>query len=312
MGGQAQVIQEAMPINLLLLAAHVTAERQFFVAFQRTGVRSVRDQMQVHPVIKRFLPVDGGQDIAPAEQYARSVPGRCEAVLPFIPHRKLETVPADIDAGRQAALVGENVGQAGVQVGKGIIAPGFRIILLFPQVGIPKHRIEHRIGPGAANGKIEGSLFGHDRAIDLETAFQQTEGEGAVVVVEIAFPGGDIDHRRGPAAEAGREAALVEIQRLDGVGVEGGKDAAQVADLVERHAVEQIQVVAAVTAVDIEIGKQFRAGSHARQGLQGLDHVRYAQRREGALEGGTVEFREPCLRIVHIPVDMAGNGSSGQ
>ena len=82
-----------------------------------------------------------------------------------------------------------------------------------------------------------------------------------------------IDDRRQPTAVLCGEIALVERYILDGIGVEDREESHQVIHIVERHAVQENQVLVRSSAANIQARATLRPALHAGQELQGFEDI---------------------------------------
>ena len=128
-----------------------------------------------------------------------------------------------------------------VQIGHGISHYSMIGILRITQrIIYCESRNRQHIQPAASQAKIEGCLSFDDRTFHLKSAFDQTDGECAAVIVEITVTGSHINDRRHSSAVACRKAALVEIHIIDHIGIEAGKHACKMSDRVQGDAVHKI------------------------------------------------------------------------
>ena len=78
------------------------------------------------------------------------------------------------------------------------------------------------------------------------------------------------------------EAAFVQGDILQGIGVEDGEETHHVVDIVDRHTVEEQQVLVGTAATHIHACRGFRAVLHTWQQLDGFQHVGFAKQSRDA------------------------------
>ena len=159
---------------------------------------------------------------------------------------------------------------------------------------------EHRyaldyVSPRPADAEVDGGFAGNQRAFDLEMSVHKAYRGVAVPLLEVAVAHAHVHHGRQPAAEAGGEAAFVEVRVADNVRVKGREHADKVADLVHRHLIQEEKIVRAVASAYIETGRELRAVRDAGQHLKSLDKVRGAEDGEVAAYLRAVDFLDAGL-----------------
>ena len=170
----------------------------------------------------------------------------------------LEEVVARIETERGATPVGEDVRHLRIDVVEGIT----HVELVSPRTVVGgKERSGKCVEPCAPHCHVERGPALPQRTFQLKPSVEQSQTEGAVQLLQVAVVGTYVDHRRQTSAIACRETALVEVDVLHDVGVEGREQTAQVVHLVERRPVEQEEVLVVASPVDIQPRNQFRAGS---------------------------------------------------
>ena len=63
-----------------------------------------------------------------------------------------------------------------------------------------------------------------------------------------------IDYRRGSSSELGRESSLVEVDPLYHICIENRKESQEVSGLIERDIVQEVKIIVACAAPDIDSG----------------------------------------------------------
>ena len=159
---------------------------------------------------------------------------------------------------------------------------------------------------GAAQRKVEGGLALDDRAFHVDLGREQAHREAPVELLVVAVLEAHVHHAGEAAAEPCRETALVERHVFDGIRIEDGEKAHHVVHVVERHAVEQQQVLVRTAAADIEAGRTFRTGLHAGQQLQGLEDVHLAADGRNALDLGHRHLDGAHLRTPDADFGVGG------
>ena len=166
---------------------------------------------------------------------------------------------------------------------------------------------EEQLGIGAARREAEGGALLDDRPLEIELGRDETHRKVAVQLTVIAVVLRNVKHRREAAAEAGGEGTLVEGYVLDGIGVEGGEESAHVADIVERHTVEEKQVLVGAAATDIHATVALRTALHTGHELERLDEVSLTEH-----DGHRLDFLHrndggAHLRRAGVPYPLGGN-----
>ena len=78
---------------------------------------------------------------------------------------------------------------------------------------------------------------------------------------------------------------------------------------IERHSVEEEQIVMTGTAVDMQSGYEFRAGRDSRKGLQRLYHIGRTQYCESLVESLPVHPFQTCQRGTDLLLMPVGDDS---
>ena len=89
----------------------------------------------------------------------------------------------------------------------------------------------------------------------MKVAAEQTHTKGTRVPIHISVVGPHIDDTGRSSSVARRKEALVKGNLLDRFGHEDRKKPEHVIDIIERHAVQQHQVVRGSASTDIQAGK---------------------------------------------------------
>ena len=158
---------------------------------------------------------------------------------------------------------------------------------------------------GLAASDNETGVFQSARAFHGKSQIRQTCAQGAFQLCGVAFLGGKVDDGGQLAAITRGEAALVDIHRVDHLGVEHRHKTAKVVDIDKWHIVEHIEVLARIAAAHNHQAGGFGGCLDAGQLLCCLDNVgataqggdlvdtlcRESQSVEGlALDAGSIDF----------------------
>ena len=223
------------------------------------------------------VPAKAAHDVAPAVAEA-GILGVVVAVDEL--EAGVDNIVAHVVRSVEAAAVAEAVGDLGVEIIEirtGIDTGGAAFGQAFHAGGHGEDGLDEDVAVGAAGGDGEGGLFFDDGAFEVGFGGDEADADAAVELFVVAVVGGDVEDGGESAAETGREAAFVELDVLDGVGVEGGEEAAEVVDVVHRHAVEEEEVLVGATATDVHAGHALAAVLDTGQELDGFDHVGLAK-----------------------------------
>ena len=100
----------------------------------------------------------------------------------------------------------------------------------------------------------------------------------------------------------GGEAAFIQGDVLDGIGVEGREEAKHVVHVVYGHAVEQHQVLVGTAATHVESCRALRAALHTGEQLQYLQHIGLAKHCRHGLDLCHGDVHGTHLRASHAQV----------
>ena len=258
------------------------------------------------------VPAQGAYDVAPGVLHAHAhvlVEGGDGVYLAV--HLVLAPVDAAVEARALAELVRElgvevvevvarvELGVGGLGGGGGLLAAGV--------VDGHDGGYDEEFGIGAARRDAEGGLLFDDGPLDVELGGDEAYGEVAVQLLVVAVVLRDVEHRAQAAAEAGGEGAFVEGDVLHGVGVEGREEAAEVADVVEGHAVEEEEVLVGAAAAHVHAAVALAAALHAGHQLQGLDDVGLAEHHGYGLDLLHGHLRGAHLRRAGVAHALGGD-----
>ena len=112
----------------------------------------------------------------------------------------------------------------------------------------------------------------------------------------------DVQYGGEPAAEAGRNRALVQLHVVDGVRVEYGEEAEHVGRIVDRRFVEQDEVLVGPAAADAQSGREIAGGFNAWEECERPDRVGLTEDDGHQLDRLDVEARGAHLRDAGIDV----------
>ena len=98
-----------------------------------------------------------------------------------------------------------------------------------------------------------------------------------MVVFLVAVLHVDVDNGGEPATVMRRKTALHEFHRLDGVAVEDGEKAKQMAGIVNRGLIEDDEVLVGTAAAHIDARGAFRGRLHTRQQQKRFEDVFFAE-----------------------------------
>ena len=257
--------------HIRTIGVFVLQGEAYLVAILGVGHRGVHEYLGVDDVV----PTHRTHDVAPAVAQLQMllVVGAVEyALLGF--ETCIEDIVADIERAVQAATVGELVRDLGIGVVEIVASRSAHIRRQREQ----RHsRLHEEVGVGAASRKAEGGLLLHNGAFDGQLGGDQARRHQSVVFFVVAVVGGDVYYAREASAEMGGEAALVHRHVLDGVGVEGREETTEVVDVVERHPVEQEQVLVGTAAAHIETAGALGARLDARHELKRFQYIGFAK-----------------------------------
>ena len=251
------------------------------------------EQRSIHVQLLRdlFIPVERRHHVSPVKIHNTVFHVYVLCILLLHPDSESQVVPAHVEIERQSVVGSEAVGKPCIGVPEPVMAAVMLSVLLFRMIQDHECRYGHCIKPAASETEVERGLSLHYRALQLEPAVDKTYGEASMILVEVSFLGTHIDYGRQSAAITCREAALIEVHSLDHISVEGGEQACKMAGLIHRDAVHKVQVVIAVSSVDMEPREEFAAARDSGEHLKGLYQVRRAHEVESSLEFLSVQ---PC------------------
>ena len=121
-------------------------------------------------------------------------------------------------------------------------------------------------------------------------------GEIAVVAAYVTIVLAHIDNSGQSATILCREIAFVECHIFDGIGIEHGEESHDVADVIQRNSIQDDEVFVRPTTPHIQSRRPLRATLHAREQLNGFQHIHLATQggdtlylRDGNLDGGHLD-----------------------
>ena len=126
---------------------------------------------------------------------------------------------------------------------------------------------------GAAPTDHEGGLVLDDGTFDHELGGEQGHIDRAVGLAQVAVLHLHFHHGRQASSKPGGKAPFGDGHPLDRVRVEHREETEQVAHAVERHSVEDNQVLVGTATPDVQAGGAFPTGLHARHELERLEQV---------------------------------------
>ena len=263
----------------------------------------------------------GSELIVPPQRPHHVAPQVLEAELHVLPQGTdgidgaVYLVVAHVEAAIEAALVAELVRQLGVEVIEPIACTEVGVLhhvgaLHFACLRVNPHHggDDEKLGIGAAGRKAEGGLLFDDRPFKVELGGDKADGSVAVQLLVVAVVLCHVKHRTQATAKAGGEAALIERHVLDGIGVEGREEASHVADVVERHTVEQEEVLVGAATTHIHAAVAFAAALHTGHQLQGFDDVGFAEEHRHRLDYLDGHLHSAHLRRPHVTRALGGDG----
>lgn len=212
---------------------------------------------------EQIIPGDGAKNIAP------TVVEREELILAKAAKRAdlgIKVVGAHIESGENAATVGEAVSKFGVDVVE-IVASIETVEFVIVGGKSFNNRLHKKVGIGAPSRERKGSAVLDDRAFESHLGRDEAQRSVAMESVEIAVVGGHVENAGETSAKTGREAALVECDILDSIGIESGEKTAEVIDIVERDAIEKIEILVGAAAADIHAARDIGSALDARKKL---------------------------------------------
>ena len=258
------------------------------------------------------VPAKAAHDVAPAVAEA-GILGVVVAVDEF--EAGVKCVVAHVVGGVETAAVAEAVGDFGVdiiEVVAGIDFGGAAFGQAFHAGGHGEDGLDEDVAVGAAGRDGEGGLLFDDGAFEVGFGGDEADADAAVEFFVVAVVGGDVEDGGETAAETGREAAFVELDVLDGVGVEGGEEAAEVVDVVHGHAVKEEEVLVGAAAADVHAGHALAAVLDTGQELDGFDHVGLAKEHGDGLDLLDGDFNYTGLRTFDMLGALAGDFDFGE
>ena len=84
-----------------------------------------------------------------------------------------------------------------------------------------------------------------------------------MIFLHISRSCGDVNNRGKLSSVTGGKAALVEIYIVHNFCIEGGYQSSRMTHLIERHSVQEKEVVCSVTAMDLQSCEQISAAAHS-------------------------------------------------
>ena len=196
--------------------------------------------------LDHMVPAQGGDAVAPFPVDVQffhfcSYPVNMVVKVFLVFHVGIHLVVARIDAEEKTVLVGELMVHLQVEVVEIIACPSG--VLSVCDLAL---MFDHIVGQGcsnkviirAAEREVERGLSLDDGAFHVHFRGNQTQTDVAMVFIHVAILHAHVHHRGEPSAKTGREAAFIECDVLDGIGVERREEARRMVHVVERHAIE--------------------------------------------------------------------------
>ena len=264
----------------------------------------IRMKLVRYPV----FPVQRRKNIAPGHAKAETVASEESLSFPILDCRlvyaHIKEIPAHIDIQRQLIVFRKEMCHRCIKVSQGISSVNVLPWFENPSVEYGQCRDAEHIKPASSHAHIERCLSRNDGALELHSTVEEAYREHTMVFMHIAFARGHIHDRGKLSPVTGGETALVKVHMIKHFRIESREKAGKMTDLIERHSVEQKEIVVTRTAMDMQSGKHLCSRRHSRQLLQALDQVRLGQRRRASLEMTTVELLKTSLSCVPFSVQQ--------
>ena len=204
--------------------------------------------------------------VSPHQEGFYAFAGLGIAVIGFGIESGKEFIPSGIEGNIEPLFIGDAVAQLGIEVVEIVVEHIFTASW------------QDQIKDGTAEGKGVSSAFTFaDGAVKGKAESNGRNAEIAFLFAGIAFLHRNIEHRAETASVAGWESTLIQLNAVDGIGIENREKAEHVLHIVQGHAVEQDQVLIGSAAAHIQAGRSFVTAFHAGQQLDGFDHVDFTE-----------------------------------
>ncbi len=176
-----------------------------------------------------------------------------------------------------------------------------------------------RVDKGFPARDNEARILQFRGALQCETGIRDAEAQRTFERGAVALTLRDIDHRREPAAEPGREPALVQVDGVDDIGVEDRHESAKMIDIYDRHIIKKIEVLTRVAAPHEQEARSLVLGLDPGHELESLQNIGTS-----AKGGKLAEFADPergnvrhgpaltsYHNLLQLTAGLHGNGKQG-
>ena len=141
--------------------------------------------------------------------------------------------------------------------------------------------LEEGIEIGATGSDEHRQFVLDERTLDGAFGRQQTDGGAAMPLLFVAGAAADVEDGGGGTAILRGQQTFIECGTGQGIVVEGGEEAGQMTDIVDRTVVEQYHVLGRRAAADLETARGIALGLDARQQLDAAHDVGLAEQLRG-------------------------------
>ncbi len=204
-------------------------------------------------------------------------------------------VAAEITRHEELVIVVEPVVDLGIQI--------VEIETVVPQRFFGREREKH-IGIGPAAGEDKRTAVPDHRSFDRQPACNQSDASVYFEFFRISFIHPHVEHGGEPAAVIRRDIAFVEFYLTDRIIIEHRKEAHEMRGVVHSGFIEQDEVLVGRAATHAESRRSFANRLHARQELDGLDHIHLAHQRGNLLDRFNVHPEGAHFSFYHILVAL--------
>ena len=313
-GTDGDVLNARLVVARYLRSIGVAAEHQLLdvanqvVVILRISGREVEEELRAELVVPSQLTHHVAPPVFKSQTYVLT--HRIDGV-----DSTIYLVLSHVETAVEAALVAELVRQLGVEVIEpvarlklGVLGGGRLHLCCRHLVDFQYDGDEEKLSIGAAGRDTEGGASFVDRAFEVHFGRDKANGNIALQMLVVAVVLRHVQHRTQPSAETGGEAAFVKGHILDGIGIEGREETAEMRHIVERHAVEQEEVLVGTAATHIHATVALTSALHTRHQLQGLDDVGLAEEHRHRLDFLHRHVHGAHLRRPHVARAFRGDG----
>lgn len=243
-------------------AAEIEGKSGELVAYIVLIIREGEGGVGKEARIKNVVPAHGAGGVAPVEVEVEKV-----AV-------ETKHIPAEVAADVEVVALAELVIDFGIEVVEEVVGNGRVVGIVFVRrINAPRDEVEI----GAPPGNHERGFVFLDRAFYREARGDEADAAGGRPFFGVALFQFHVYHRGEPAAVLRREAAFVELEVFDGIGVEGAEKAEQVAGVIHHSLVQEDEILVGTAAAHKQAGSAFRSRRYAGLELQCLQNITFAQ-----------------------------------